>query len=42
MESEPPLDTHIKAAFCQLFKFPVFVTYFPESLYCNLLEAEPL
>lgn len=25
---------------CQLYKFPVFITYFLESTYCNLLKAQ--
>lgn len=25
---------------CQLYKFPVFITYFPESMYCNLLKTQ--
>lgn len=33
------IDTS-KQCFCQLYKFPVFITYFPESTYCNLLKAQ--
>lgn len=33
------IDTS-KQRCCQLYKFPVFITYFPESAYCNLLKTQ--